>query len=220
MAPARCQGVSLLNKLRVSNDSTYGHYHLFPVPDKLEMPRMPKEETTDRSQTMPALPAEREASSNGGAQDEDVASLRNEIIKYLSGEIESHSEYLMTFRSRIAFTVLIGPFVILGYVLVVSKPTATNYVGQEVALAFGAVAVSYLILGFCTSRLDQHCTDQCNKLRRAIIKVSAGKNLDETDLLIRDPVVWPYMAAFSSVIVAFFCIGWLLLALLPRVNLK
>lgn len=37
-----------------------------------------------------------------------------EIVKHLSCEITKHSEYLATLRSRVFFSVLVGPFVVFG----------------------------------------------------------------------------------------------------------
>ena len=60
------------------------------------------------------------------AEIDERAGLRAEVIKHLSSEIQNQSQYLMTFRSRIAFTVLVGPFIVLGSVLVAAKTTAAN----------------------------------------------------------------------------------------------
>lgn len=150
------------------------------------------------------------------AQNEDAASLRSEVVKHLSREIETHSQYLTVFRSRIAFTVLVGPFVILGYLLVTSKPTGASHWDHLQTWLCVAVGVLYLALGFCGSRLDQHGTDQCNKWRRAILKISEGNDVDEKDILISDPLLWPYMATFSVILLVAFFAGWLLLTLLPR----
>jgi hypothetical protein len=153
----------------------------------------------------------------------DAASTRNEIIKHLPNEISKHTEYLATLRSKLAFTVLAGPFVILGYVLVTIKPTpTTNYWRWhwQQTLACTFVGVLYLLLGYYGSKIDQHGTDQCNKWRRAILKASDGKALNESDLLIADPLFAPYMVGFVTVLLVFLSIGWLLLSLFPNPNLK
>ena len=175
--------------------------------------------TTEKADANQALPDPLKTGVSPSAQDEAAVSLRSDLISHLSKEIEVHSQYLMTFRSRIAFTVLIGPFVIFGF-LVTSKPTATNYWGQEQMSLSAWIAFLYLMLGFYGSRLDQHGTDQCNKWRRAMLKISAGKDIDEKDLLIPDPLLWPYVAGFFGVLLIFASIGWLLYTLLPRVTLR
>lgn len=150
---------------------------------------------------------------------DDAAAVRDELVKYLSGEIETHSQYLLTFRSRIAFAVFIGPFVILGSFLIATKPTAINYWGTP-QVTFGALAgLLFLVLGFYGSRIDQHGNDQCNRWRRALIKVSKGQALDVTDLEIKDPVWWPYLIGFLVVLLLFVCTGGLVLALFPTVKL-
>ena len=45
---------------------------------------------------------------------EESDSLRVELIKHLSAEITTHAEWLATLRSRMGFTILVGPFWFLG----------------------------------------------------------------------------------------------------------
>jgi hypothetical protein len=146
--------------------------------------------------------------------------VRDELITYLSTEIQTHSQYLLTFRSRISFTVLVGPFLILGSFLVAAKPTARNPWGTT-QLVFGiGAAVLYLILGIYGSTIDQHGNDQCNRWRRALVKVSTGQALDEKDLVIKDKVWWVYLIGYLVVFLVFFFTGGLMLSLFPVASLR
>jgi hypothetical protein len=43
------------------------------------------------------------------------------LIDHLSREIETHTKNMMTFRARINFAVFVGPFVLLGSIMVSAK---------------------------------------------------------------------------------------------------
>jgi hypothetical protein len=145
----------------------------------------------------------------------DHMSLQSEMVKHFSSEIESHSNYQSEFRSKIAFSVLVGPFVILGYLVATYKPTATNHWGCLQTWLSIAIGIVYLGIGFYGSRLDQHSIDQCNKWRRAILKISAGESVREEEISIGESALWAYLAGFIAVLAEFLLVGWLLLTLLP-----
>ena len=116
------------------------------------------------------MSSETDSKNTGGSpSNSDPTAMRDELITYLSSEIQTHSQYLLTFRSRISFTVLVGPFLILGSFLVAAKPTARNYWGTtQVAFGAGAAAL-YLILGFYGSTIDQHGNDRTRSALTAIV---------------------------------------------------
>ncbi len=116
---------------------------------------------------------------------EELKSSENSLAEHLSAEITAYTEYLATFRSRIAFAVLIGPFALLGS-YIVSKGSGTVNLSQlpisSVVFAILAV-ICYLGLGYYGAELDSHVTNQCNKWRRQIIKCSKGQPVDESEVL-------------------------------------
>jgi hypothetical protein len=73
--------------------------------------------------------------------------LEDKLIEHLSKEIETQTDNLMTFRTRVSFAALIGPFFLLGSLLVAAKriPKARN--GWPIAGGLLLMILSYLTLG-------------------------------------------------------------------------
>ena len=53
-----------------------------------------------------------------------LPAIREQLIAYLSKEIETHSNHLMTSRSRIGFVLLVGPSLLMSSFLIA---TSANY---------------------------------------------------------------------------------------------
>lgn len=128
------------------------------------------------------------------------------LIEHLSSEITTHSTNIMTFRARLAFSILIGPFVLLGSFLLATKGSIPNVKMSPsgfIAMIVGALA--YLGLGYCGARLDHHVTEQCNKWRQEIDRVIRGEPADMhiENMLFRHRSVVSYFAFFSLTLVAF-----------------
>jgi hypothetical protein len=160
------------------------------------------------------------------AEIDEAAGLRVEVIKHLSSEIQNQSQYLMTFRSRIAFTVLIGPFIVLGSVLVAAKTTAANPWDWFDTILCVCLSIVYMCIGLYGSALDQHGIDKCDDWRRMLLSVSEVTPTSEKDtselkrsdgkgLMIGDKARGPYLAGFALILLEFFIFGSLLLRLFP-----
>ena len=54
------------------------------------------------------------SNSHAVVADQDKQALHKELIEYFSKEIETHTNSLMTFRSRISFAGLFGPLSTIG----------------------------------------------------------------------------------------------------------
>jgi hypothetical protein len=135
------------------------------------------------------------------------------IIEYLSSEISNHTEYLSTFRSRIAFSVLIGPFLILGSFAVANHERTFEIVSDwKCATAALIACACYVALGFWGAKLDGHVTKQCDKWRKAIAKVAGGSQISESDLIFEH---WPrtaYVGVVLLTLIAFVAITYLFFA--------
>jgi hypothetical protein len=139
-----------------------------------------------------------------------------EIIKHLSSEIATQSEHVATLRSRISFTILVGPFVVFGSFLLATKGAQIPPQLWKLQLVAGSIAsAAYLALGWYGSLLDRQLTDQCDRWRRAILKVSNNQSLVESDLLFPHRNFIAYMIAWVLILIAFVSIAWLLLLMLP-----
>ena len=140
-----------------------------------------------------------------------------EIIRHLSSEISTQSEYLTTLRSRVAFTILIGPFVVFGSFLLATKGAQAPSQLWKLQLAAAVVAsTAYLAMGWYGSRLDRHVTEQCDRWRRAILKVSNNERLGEDDLLFQHRNFIAYMTGIVLMLIAFASIALILFLMLPQ----
>lgn len=106
-----------------------------------------------------------------------------EVINHLSKEIETTTNNMMVFRSKIAFAIFAGPFIILAAV-VASK-------GPGVWLDFDALAkTAIFIVGFCylgmaymAARMDQQAGEQCNEWRGIIAALHKEPSTDILTLI-------------------------------------
>jgi hypothetical protein len=104
--------------------------------------------------------------------------LRVELIKHLSAEITSSMDFLHTFRSRMAFSVLIGPFLILGSFAVAAAKVSVPLPKGNLPWSWVLDALCcYLLLGFFGAKLDQFLTKQCDYLRRTLLSVAKDEPL-------------------------------------------
>lgn len=141
----------------------------------------------------------------------------DKLIDYLSKEIETQTNNLMTFRERINFAVFIGPFVLLGATLYgkgiprlhLDQLTSRAQIG--LALCLTGVLLSYLTMGIACSLIEVHIWKQCNIWRERIADISSGHNkgfaLNQLEFKprIKRGYAWVYSAmivAFGSAIVA------------------
>ena len=138
------------------------------------------------------------------------------LIDYLSKEIETQTNNLMTFRERINFAVFIGPFVLLGATLYGKGIPHINWgeVGSKtwilLIVSFLGVILSYLTMGIACSLIEVHIWQQCNKWRARIANISSGHDTGfipkqlEFHHRLRRGYLWVYGAmivAFGSAIV-------------------
>jgi hypothetical protein len=129
-----------------------------------------------------------------------------QLIEYLSKEIETHTNSLTTFRSQVNLTVFVGPFVLLGSVVVASKglPTGLTF-DVWTGLALGGLGLSYLVMGFICARIEKHVWIQCNHWRRLIARTvqSAPVDLPEEQLVFRETLLSAYFTVYAAMLVAF-----------------
>lgn len=123
--------------------------------------------------------------------------IRIELIKHISSEILAREAFLDTLRSRMGFTVLVGPFFIVGSMLIAMKPNTTIAPPTEMwpwGALFLAVAC-YMLLGEYGSRIDIHETAQCDVLRGKLLSAVKGESLEQISL---DFPAHPHLAAYAQ----------------------
>jgi hypothetical protein len=133
------------------------------------------------------------------------------LIEYLSKEIETQTNNLMTFRERINFAVFIGPFVLLGATLYgkgiphIHWGELTFKAGIGLALSFVGVILSYLTMGVACSLIEVHIWKQCNVWRSLIAEISQGHTtgLTADQLKFEERLQRGYRWVYSAMIIAF-----------------
>jgi hypothetical protein len=105
----------------------------------------------------------------------------SEFIEHLSKEIETHTNAMMTFRTRIAFIVFLGPFVLLSSILVgtkrmpdIAKLTPWTFI------AIGVLCTCYIVLGLVSGMIERGIWRQCNRWRAQIATLVARKDMNVT----------------------------------------
>jgi hypothetical protein len=129
----------------------------------------------------------------------------NKLIEHLSKEIETQTDNLMTFRTRVSFAALIGPFFLLGSLLVAAKriPKASN--GWLITGGLLLMILSYLTLGWAASSIERHTWRQCNVWRGLIAEVFCGNNSNVTAERLRfdEKLRLGYLVSYSAMALAF-----------------
>jgi hypothetical protein len=131
-----------------------------------------------------------------------------ELIEYLSKEIETHTNSLMTFRSRISFAGLFGPFLLLGSIVVATKsiPGPKAPVPLTSWLVAGSVLfLSYFALAWAGATVERHVWRQCNVWRGLIARISEGEpvKLTSAELNFKDSLRLGYLFTFGAMSFAF-----------------
>jgi hypothetical protein len=136
------------------------------------------------------------------------------IIEHVSNEIQEVIETTMTFRTRIAFIAWIGPFILLGSLLVATHGLFRVPDRDRVFLAAViATCLCYLLLGYIGARLEKEAWDRCNKLRQKLIQYSKLQSVDglnDADLehqAMSKRAIPLYMGAFAVILIGFLSVS-------------
>ena len=99
-----------------------------------------------------------------------------QLIGHLSKEIEMIMNNAVSFRMRSAFTVWIGPYILLGSVLIVTKGEIVFTFGDSTRDATILAGVTYFCLGVAGGLLERGAWRRCNELRRLIFALSPASS--------------------------------------------
>jgi drug/metabolite transporter (DMT)-like permease len=99
----------------------------------------------------------------------------HEALEHLSKEITTHTQQLMTFRTRVTYTIWVGPFILLGSYLIATKDkkVSMHWDCWGILLLFAAT-VLFCGLSYLLARIEEHTWDQCNKWRSSIVRICSG----------------------------------------------
>lgn len=138
------------------------------------------------------------------------------LIEHFSREIEVMTSNTMTFRIRIAFTVFIGPYILLASIIVGTKGNLTlNITSVWTWCAIAVASAMFFCLGVTSGRIEKQAWRQCEKWRRLIIKLANCPDearpalydaVNYTEL--GDNVEKSYKIVFGLILVSFFALGF------------
>jgi cytochrome bd-type quinol oxidase subunit 1 len=138
----------------------------------------------------------------------------DKLIDYLSKEIETQTNNLMTFRARINLSVFIGPFALVAALLFRNEiPRGINLWSAKTLIAGILLALIYLTLGWVCCSIEAQIWRKCNEWRQLIAGLSSGNitSVKPCELRIKDNKLRrAYLVVYSLMIVAFLCVGVLI----------
>ena len=113
---------------------------------------------------------------------------------------------IFDWRARAAFYWLVGPFVAIGSVVIVTKQVPTFYNLDRTGRGAGIIAcLCFIGMALLGARMEAHMWDQCNRWRETNLLACAGTDikLKDEDLMERQRVQTAYVIAHILLLAAF-----------------
>jgi hypothetical protein len=132
--------------------------------------------------------------------------LSKEVVQHLTKEIETQINNVTVWRSRVSLSVFLGPFIILGSLIVGLKGSHISWNKDwHSVLAIIVICACFILLGLMSAVVDDHVWDQCNKWRGIIARLQKDPNstVEEEDLLFHHKVKSTYIATYSILLLSF-----------------
>src|SRR5712692_5849524 len=99
----------------------------------------------------------------------------DKLIDYLSKEIETQTNNLMTFRARINLAVFVGPFVLMGSLVFRNDiPRGIHLWSIKTLIPATVLALIYITLGWVCCSIETQIWRKCNIWRKLIAELSSG----------------------------------------------
>jgi hypothetical protein len=115
--------------------------------------------------------------------DETIKS-NDAMINHLSKEIETISNNTMSSRNTISFSLWVGPFLLLGSILVATEKGGLGLKNPGIvawAVMILAAASFFGALAYIIGQVEEGAWDKCNEWRECIIRIQAGERLSADD---------------------------------------
>jgi hypothetical protein len=147
--------------------------------------------------------------------------VRRALIEQLSKEIQASADNVLSLRTRYGFTVWVGPYIVLGAIIVGTKGLfsfdwhqSRFWVGLTVGIG------CYLVLGYVAGRIERFALERSNQWRECIIEVANKGKIDPAlyiDKEILPPhVVSYYVWLFAALLLCFFSVAVLVSTIHPN----
>lgn len=148
------------------------------------------------------------------------ADMRKALIEQLSKEVQASADSIMSLRTRTAFTIWVGPYVVLGSVVVATKGGFTlNIANSTFQLGIVAAVGCYLALGYAAGRIEKYALERSNQYRTCIIDLATTGKMNSAlylDTLLPSMIVRSYHFVFLALLVCFFGVALLVSAIQPK----
>jgi hypothetical protein len=143
---------------------------------------------------------------------------KEKLIDHLTKEIEVQNNNMMTFRTRANLPVFLGPFIVLGSVVIGQKQIPQGITMDTMTfIAIGGLAASYLGMGLAAAHIELSMAKQCNKWRDLITKIVTDDTTTTEKIqagLKYHPISYRgYMAVYFAMFVGFICVLTIILRL-------
>src|SRR5207253_6842119 len=121
------------------------------------------------------------------------------LIEHFSSEIDTHTKMIFDWRARAAFYWLVGPFVAIGSVVVITRQVPTfSSLGWAGVIAGFIACACFILMAVLGAKMEAGMWDQCNKWRKAILLLTVQGPppiLKEEDVLELQRVRTAYLCA-------------------------
>jgi len=137
---------------------------------------------------------------------------KDKLIDHLSTEIATHTTNMMTFRAKINFAVFVGPFVLLGSLMISAKGVPRSIAfDKRTTVAAILLLMSYILMACTCAAIERQMWRKCNKWRAVILRLvtNSSEKIEKEDLVFPESVRLGYWLVYVAIIVAFLCAVWL-----------
>lgn len=143
---------------------------------------------------------------------------KEKIIDHLTKEIEVVTTNMITHRIRGAFVVWIGPFILLGSLIVATKGNFQLKTDDwdSMNIVIRVACGIYIVLGIIGGFIEWQVWSQCDKWRKSISKIAANKIKNECEMYealtfkrLRLAVIPAYFFVFCLILASFWCIAYI-----------
>ena len=144
--------------------------------------------------------------------------LREKLIEHITKEIELITNNMAGFRTKSAFTIWIGPYVLLGSVILATEGSFTITKSLMNIIAVVVVCVFYLALGVIAGMIERGAWRRCNTLRKSILELCQDGDQESLGLRLCDYqmekfVLSSYFIVFLIIEITFGAIFYLALGI-------
>jgi len=151
-------------------------------------------------------------------QRENYMEHAKDLVIHLSKDITTLSTNITAFRVKIAFFFLVGPFLVLGSLLVATGGKVSlnpDYPNWKIAVWIFVMGLIYFGLAFIGGLIERHAWDQCNQWRKAILGICQADDPTLADLVEDkgrvNSVVKAYCWSFIGVWISFCVLAFAVL---------